>query len=79
MVPAAVLFAGSGSVLQGSACQTARALSSYTFSSFSDAPAAAGSSAISVKASSDGKTVTVDVKAGKATAKASFPANSVKQ
>jgi hypothetical protein len=72
-------FAGSAGVLPGSTCQTARALSSYTFSSFTDAPSAAGSSAISVKASSDGKTVTVDVKSGKATAKASFAANSIKQ
>jgi hypothetical protein len=72
-------FTGSAGVLQGSAYQTARALSNYTFSGFADAPPAAGSSSIAVKASSDGKTVTVDVKAGKATAKASFAANSVKQ
>lgn len=73
------LSVGPSSVLQGAACQTARSLSSYTFSGFSDAPPAAGSSAISVKASTDGKAVSVDVTAGKATAKASFAANSIKQ
>ena len=66
-------------MLEAAACQIARGLSSYTFSSIADAPPAAGSSAISVKASSDGKTVSVDVKAGKATAKASYAVNSIKQ
>jgi hypothetical protein len=56
-----------------------RALSSYTGSSIADAPAAAGSSSISLKVSGDGNNVAVDVKAGKASAKASYPANSIRQ
>jgi hypothetical protein len=56
-----------------------RALSSYAGSSVSDAPPAAGSSNISFKVSADGGNVVVDVKAGKASAKATYPANSIRQ
>jgi hypothetical protein len=45
----------------------------------SDAPPAAGSSNISFKVSADGGNVVVDVKAGKASAKATYPANSIRQ
>jgi hypothetical protein len=71
--------AGSSCVLEASAYQTARALSSYTFSGLADAPPAAGSSNIQVKVSGDAKAVTVDVKAGKASAKASYAPNSIKK
>jgi hypothetical protein len=55
-----------------------RSLSSYTFSSFADAPPAAGSKAISINVSGDAN-VSVDVKAGSASAKASYPATSIKR
>lgn len=70
---------GSSSVLESSAYQTTRALSSHTFSGIADAPPAAGSSAIQLKVSSDGKTVSVEVKAGSASAKASYAANNIKK
>eukprot|EP00775_Hariotina_reticulata_P008193 gene8193-8384_t len=71
--------AATSNAVENSAVKTSRTLSTYTFSSFGDAPPAAGSSAISLKVSGDGKTVSVDVKAGKAAAKASYAANSVKK
>uniref|UniRef100_A0A383VZS9 Uncharacterized protein n=1 Tax=Tetradesmus obliquus TaxID=3088 RepID=A0A383VZS9_TETOB len=70
---------GSSSVLEQSAYQTARALSSYTFSGLADAPPAAGSSNIQVSVSGDAKAVSVDVKAGRASAKASYAPNSIKK
>jgi len=68
------------STLECTATQVqSRALSSYASSSISDAPPAAGSSSISLKVSGDANNVAVDVKAGKATAKATYPANSIRQ
>lgn len=56
-----------------------RLLSNHVFSDLASAPPPAGSSAISIKVGGDGKAVTVDVRAGKASAKASYAANSIKQ
>jgi hypothetical protein len=72
-------FAATSNTVENSAAKTTRTLSTYTFSSFADAPPATGSSDISLKISGDGKTVSVDVKAGKAAAKASYAANSIKK
>lgn len=72
-------LAATSTTVENSAAKTTRTLSTYTFSSFADAPPAAGSSDISLKISGDGKTVSVDVKAGKAAAKASYAANSIKK
>ena len=74
------LSAGTG-VLEcaATAAQQGRALSSYAGSSVADAPAAAGSSSISIKVSGDASNVAVDVKAGKASAKASYPGSSIRQ
>lgn len=66
------------STLEAAATQ-GRALSSYAPSSIADAPAPAGSSSISFKVSGDAANVVVDVKAGKASVKASYPANSIRQ
>lgn len=61
------------------AASTTRSLSSHTFSGFADAPPAAGSKSISIKASGgDGANVSVDVTVGGASAKASYPAASIK-
>lgn len=78
-LPHSLLHAGI-STLECSATQVqGRALSSYASSSISDAPPAAGSSSISFKVSGDASNVAIDVKAGKASAKATYPANSIRQ
>ena len=76
-----VLWCNAGtSTLECAATQLqGRGLSSYACSSVADAPPAAGSSSISFKVSGDASNVVVDVKAGKATAKASYPASSIRQ
>jgi hypothetical protein len=72
--------AGTGSTLEcAAAAVQGRSLSSYAGSSVADAPAAAGSSSISFKVSGDANNVVVDVKAGKASAKASYPGSSIRQ
>lgn len=67
------------STLECTAAVQGRALSSYAATSIADAPPAAGSSSISFKVSGDANNVSVDVKAGKASAKATYPANSIRQ
>jgi hypothetical protein len=62
----------------GAAAASTRSLSSHTFSGFGDAPPAAGSKSISIKVASDGANVSVHVTAGGASAKASYPAASIK-
>lgn len=71
--------AGTGSTLECAAAVQGRSLSSYAGSSVADAPAAAGSSSISFKVSGDANNVVVDVKAGKASAKATYPGSSIRQ
>lgn len=73
-------YAGTGSTLEcAAAAVQGRSLSSYAGSSVADAPAAAGSSSIGFKVSGDANNVVVDVKAGKASAKASYPGSSIRQ
>lgn len=69
---------GSCSAAQPSVA-SARSLSSLSFTGLSDAPPASGSPAIGLSVQPDGKGgVNVSVKAGKAQANASYPANSLR-
>lgn len=63
---------------EGAAAQSSRAFSNHVFTSYADAPPPAGSSVVSIKVGGDAKAVSVEVKAGKATAKATYPADSIK-
>ncbi|GBG00352.1 hypothetical protein Rsub_13084 [Raphidocelis subcapitata] len=72
--------AGSGASLEtAAAASSSRAFTSYTFSGIADAPPPAGSSAISVAAKGDAKSVSVDVKAGRASARASYAPSSIRK
>lgn len=72
--------AAPGASLEAAAAAgSSRAFTSYTFSSVADAPPPAGSSAISVTAKGDAKAVSVDVKAGRASARASYAPSSIRK
>eukprot|EP00877_Chromochloris_zofingiensis_P011270 jgi/Chrzof1/6397/Cz18g09050.t1 len=69
---------GQSSAAEASVAST-RCLSTYTFSGLTDAPPPAGSGAIKLNVKTDDKGVNVDVRAGRSSAKATYPPASIRK